>query len=95
MKKKTVAFILCALLCLAVASSLIFIAEASGHDCPGDDCHICLELKASLSLLSSFALVILAAFFLDAAGGRRHILKSRPCPGPRNTLVLLKVKLTV
>ncbi|MEL7625058.1 MAG: hypothetical protein AAGU12_15960 [Clostridiales bacterium] len=96
MNKKAIALLLCTLLCFAMASSFVLIAEAVDHHCPGHDCHICLELKASLSLLNSMFLVVIAAFSLAAIAGPAHRLpKNRLGGGRGNTLVSLKVQLTI
>jgi hypothetical protein len=93
---KAAAWLLCLLLCLALLSSALLIAAAAGHDCAGDSCHICLELRASFSLLGSMALTLLAAGGLPApAGSGLRFLKTPPAVCQAPTLVSLKVKLTI
>lgn len=95
MNKKIIALLLCLLLCFAMASSFKLIAEAADHHCSGHDCHICLELRASFSLLNGIVLAVIAAFLLSAAGPVRHLLKRRFSAGRKDTLVSLKVRLTI
>lgn len=65
--KKTLAMLICVLLCLTIAISFVFIAVETNHDCCGAECQTCEVLQACTEMLKYFiggtVLVILAMQF--------------------------------
>lgn len=94
-KTKRFAAVLALLLALVMLFSVLYIALEADHDCCGEDCAICAQLRACQDLLRNLlTLAVLAAavrcsfalvsVFADA---------ERRCAQP-HTLIALKVKLS-
>lgn len=54
---KGVAVFICLLFCFAMVFSVFFIAEEADHDCTGEDCPICAEIRVCANVLGSAAIV--------------------------------------
>ncbi|MEM5780099.1 MAG: hypothetical protein AAGU02_03005 [Lawsonibacter sp.] len=92
---KGAALLVCLLFCFAMAFSVFFIAAEANHDCTGEDCSICAEIRACTNVLGSAALVAAAAAACSTLPARR--MQDQCCDGAehnRSTLVSLKVKLS-
>lgn len=95
-KNKVISIALCALLCLFVVLSFGLLVAESGHHCVGEDCQICLEIEACISIINHFAPVAAAAFFTALAGVFAWIAAGFFAVNEVfDTLVMLKVKLTI
>ena len=76
---------------IAMLSSVLFMASATGHDCTHEDCAICYQLSVCMHMLKSFALVIV----LLAARSALHCAVFEGLPRfVQPTLVSNKVKLS-
>lgn len=64
---KTLAMLICVLLCLTIAISFVFITIETKHDCIGAECQTCEVLQACTEMLKCFvggaSLIILAMQF--------------------------------
>ncbi len=94
--KKTVAFLLSALMLVTFLFSLVFVAVESDHNCTGkNDCQICEQIKICLHIFNDNApkpetntIVIYAVFAVVLCIGFAAFAKKL------NTLINLKVKLS-
>ncbi len=59
--KRIISLMLAVTICAAAAMSAVFIIEFADHDCAGDDCPVCLELKMCLKTLGDVFAFICAA----------------------------------
>ena len=93
---KAIALSLSMILCFVMLLSAFFIVTEANHDCSGEDCHICMEMKACLtrlrSLISSlFPIAIVLGIYVGLSQAKQllHFFLTS------HTLVFLKVKLTI
>ena len=94
-KKRFAAAILAAVIAFALLFSVFYIAAEADHDCPGEECLICLRMDACRNTLRSFvstssALRITAVMLCFAAILRKVLPHLRG----RATPVTLKVKIS-
>lgn len=95
-KNKAIALALCALLCAFMALSVLFFAVEAHHDCSGESCHICRQIETCVLLMNSITLAaIIAPAFFCICCGIYCVFRCAPTGGEPNTLVSLKVKLTI
>jgi len=83
------------LLALVMILSVSFIALNAHHDCSGEDCRICAQLRACRDLLRDLlpaGAVLLAAWMVIVLSGA-PLSDDTSFAHPR-TLILLKVKLS-
>ncbi len=94
-KSKRLAAVLALLAALIMLFSVLFIAIEAGHDCCGDDCAICAQMRACEDLLRN--LLPAAALLLSACCFRAPVdaFAGSECRFfyPL-TLIALKVKLS-
>lgn len=64
-KPKQLAAVLALLLALVMLFSAVYIALEADHDCCGEDCFVCAQLRACEELLRN---LLLTAALLSAAG---------------------------
>lgn len=91
---EVIAIMLAMFLVLGVFSSYDYLIEHAHHDCSGEYCAVCVQIKEAVQFLSgikfvlvrSFMIAVLCAFILGIASVKNHIVI-------RNTLVTLKVEL--
>lgn len=94
-RKRGLSALVCALLVLSMASSLVFIVRAAGHDCIGDGCLTCLRIDACLRVLRLLGEGAVASLLGLAMIRLLHGAAVRRAGLPRHiTPVTLKVKLT-
>ena len=80
---------------IAMLSSVLFMASATGHDCTHEDCAICYQLSVCMHMLKSFALVIVLLAIVMAARSALHCAVFEGLPRfVQPTLVSNKVKLS-
>ncbi len=98
MVKKTtfnINIVLCVTLCLMAAASLAFIAHEHYHDCPGEGCHVCINMHGCLSfargILLAAAILCALSSASEKAGAPRPANQQQICAV---TPITLKVKLT-
>lgn len=95
-QNKVLLCLMATVVCFVMVSSAFLIAVESNHDCIGKDCHACLEIAASISLLNSIAFVVMIIFAGLGIGSFAYALLQRlQLRAARSTLVALKVKLTI
>ena len=94
-KPKYIASALAVLLALVMLFSVVYIALEADHDCCGEDCAVCVQLRTCENLLRN---LFLTAVLLSAAGclcalicviARSDLRFAHP-----HTLIALKVKLS-
>lgn len=94
-KSRIAALMLCVLLCFTMLFSVMFVAAESSHDCTGERCHVCVELRACLSLIKSVSLTASALIvFLFAGYFIQLVFRRAVLDTAGLTLVSLKVKLS-
>ncbi len=87
-RKRFFAWLLCAVMALALAVSCAYAVLAVGHSCEGDCCKICEMVAKTEAVLRSFALfaaVLALAFFslhipqaVCAGGEKRSVFQNTP-----------------
>ncbi len=60
-KNRAVALLLSVAILSAVILSVVFIAEEVGHDCTGEDCPICHEIKVCVKTLTLLGTAVAGA----------------------------------
>lgn len=95
MKKRSLAILLCTLLCLIMLCSLYLLSKEASHACAEPDCPICLEIQICSAVINHLAgAVIMAAVCLSISFSLARMLVCQVRYHAINTLVQLKVKLT-
>ena len=93
--RKQLTILTAALLVFVMLFSVLFIVLEADHDCCGEDCAVCAQIRACedllRNLLTSTALVG-AAWCLYAL--IRILADADRCPAAPRTLIVLKVKLS-
>lgn len=95
MDKRKIAVLLAALLALALLFSALFIALETHHDCVGEDCVVCAQIRACEHFLrqltlSAAQLALVCALLLPLVVALCPRAAAYRCPTP----VTLKVKLS-
>lgn len=94
-KKRIVSLVLAVTVLFVVLYSTFYIAAEADHDCVGDNCPICYQIRVCQNTLKNVALAAHAAAFTTAVA---YILCSviSACAEIKqsDTLVSLKVKLS-
>jgi len=65
-KNRAVALFLSAAILLAVLLSVVYIAEEAGHDCTGETCPVCHELRICIRTLTLLGTAVAGAIFPGA-----------------------------
>ena len=88
------AMILTVLILATILFSYGFLAENIHHDCPGEECSICLEIKMAVQTISSYktllTLPLIVAVLCVFTQICADAIKSNRT---KNTLITLKVEL--
>lgn len=95
-KKSIVAILLVVSIFLGIFFAYSFIIENAHHDCNGEDCPICLEIKQAIQFISnvkfvpilSYIMTVLSVFTLIGVFMEKSNCKI-------NTLITLKVELLI
>lgn len=88
------AWVLVAFALLFVLASVFFPAMASHHDCSGEDCPVCVQLRAWTIVLRLFSAVVLCVWlFRGRQLCARFFASMRSCVGAERSPVALKTKL--
>ena len=93
--RRTVAFILCTSLLLALCLSSACALHAAGHDCCGEGCAVCLFIaqnSEALRLLAAAILLLLALMRVLSGNLVRRNLQAA-LPHSHATLVALRIRL--
>ena len=94
-KPKYIASALAVLLAFVMLFSVVYIALEADHDCCGEDCAVCVQLRTCENLLRN---LFLTAVLLSAAGCLCTLNLAIAYPNFRfahsHTLIALKVKLS-
>lgn len=92
--KKTLAVLLVAFMLIGILSSHKFIIDNAHHDCTGENCPICLQIEAAVSLIRSIKYVPILSFLMAAliVFTKREDRVEKQIYA-RNTLISLKVEL--
>ena len=93
--RRQLTLLICAAVTLVLLSPVVFITVEAHHDCIGEDCHICLEIRSCVELLHGLGMAFVAAaavasLFLALSLPRRSVFAAARAI----TLVSLKVKLS-
>jgi hypothetical protein len=94
-RPKQLVTILALLLALVMLFSAVYIVLEADHDCGGEDCLVCAQLRACEELLRN---LLLTAALLSAAGRFCALIRVIPFADLHfahpHTLIALKVKLS-
>lgn len=94
-KPKHLAAVLAVLLAFIMLFSAVYIALEADHDCCGEDCFVCGQLRACENLLRN---LLLTAALLSATGCFCALIRIISFPDLHfahpHTLIALKVKLS-
>lgn len=60
-KRRLLAGVLALLVLLALLVSALYLIAEADHDCTGEDCHVCAQLRLCENLLRRFAAVAVTA----------------------------------
>ncbi len=94
-KPKRLAAVLAVLFAFIMLFSAVYIALEADHDCCGEDCLVCAQLRACEELLRN---LLLTAALLSAAGRFCALIRVIPFADLHfahpHTLIALKVKLS-
>ena len=94
-KSRLITGLLAAVLAAVMLSSAVYIAVEANHNCSGEDCAICHQLRVCENLLKSIGLAGAAAVFAAAVGyAPCSVIPSCAEVVRTFTLVSLKVKLS-
>lgn len=93
-QKRVLAAFLAGLVLAAVLFSLLFLAAEAGHDCIGEECHICAQMDVCMRLLQSVTAVLFAAVAATVCFFACDVLRGRTAPAFSATLVKLNIKLS-
>lgn len=93
-RNRIFAFIMAVLLIATLLFSCTFILEKAHHDCTGDNCPICMEIKAAMQTISGFKALPVLAFVVSVlcVFTQAYTVKTHS-DSVRNTLITLKVEL--
>lgn len=94
-KSKRLASVLVLLVAFIMLFSVLYIALEAEHDCCGEGCAICAQIRVCEDLLRDLmttAALVSAAWCLYALS--RVFADADRCPAHPHTLILLKVKLS-
>ena len=95
-KKRTLALVLSAMLCVLVMFSVFFVAAENNHDCTGENCPICYQINMCESTVKSISAGPAAVSMLAATLVVLLLLSLNTNETSVNeTLVSLKVKLSI
>ncbi len=93
--RKIVILMMAVLVCVAMLSSVLFMAEAAGHACTHEDCAICYHISVCMNMLKSFSMalvllsIVIAAHILSCFAVLNHVPHFQ-----QPTLITNKVKLS-
>ncbi len=93
-RNRAAARLLSAVILFAVILSVLFIAEEAGHDCTGESCPICHEIRVCARMLNLLGTAVAGAVIL--AGSRFIVpvaVRRHPELSFFNTLIRQKVRL--
>ena len=93
-KTRVLTMLLAAVMALVMLSSAAYIAAESHHDCTGEDCAICHQIKACEELLKGIGLAAAAAVMAAVSYTLCDADVSHDEAAHGVTLVSLKVKLS-
>lgn len=94
-KKRILAVVLAVFILSVLFLSYGYIIENTNHDCTHDEhCPICLQLKSSVQLISTFKFIPALSFFITLLCVLTQLyVKFKPSFCIKNTLITLKVEL--
>ena len=93
-QKRSLAAVLAGLVLAAVLFSLLFLAAEAGHDCIGEDCHICGQMDVCMRLLQAVGVMLFISSAEKTAVWAAAVLQRRSVPAFSATLVTLNIKLS-
>ncbi len=94
-KLKRLASVLALLVALIILFSVLFIALEAGHDCCGDGCAICAQIRACENLLRNLLTATAPAAAVWCLFALTCVFANTGCRTAHSrTLIALKVKLS-